>query len=81
MRHVFIKGFIENLEALPRTVQKKFWKQLAFLLKDLQHPSLHAKRYDETKGVWQARVDRNYRFYFLIETNMYVLLDIRMHPK
>lgn len=58
-----------------------FWKQLRFLLGDLRYPSLHAKKYDEEKGIWQARVDKSYRFYFLIDGDTYVLLDTRAHPK
>lgn len=59
----------------------KFWKQLSYLLRDIRHPSLHAKKYDEARGVWQARVDVNIRFYFLIEGDTYVLLEIKYHPK
>jgi mRNA-degrading endonuclease RelE of RelBE toxin-antitoxin system len=62
-------------------VEKKLYKQVAYLTKNLRHPSLHAKKYDEMKGLWQARVDRNYRFYFLIKGSTYILLDIRAHPK
>lgn len=81
MRHIFAKGFPEKLESFPKQMQEKFWKQLRFLLSDFRHPSLRAKKYDETARVWQARVDRSYRFYFLIEKDTYILLDIRSHPK
>jgi len=50
-------------------------------LKDLRHPSLHAKKYNETDDIWQARVDKNVRFYFLIKSDVYILLDIVHHPK
>lgn len=81
MRHIFAKRFLEKLEFLPKQTQEKFWKQLGFLLNDFRHPSLRAKKYDETGRMWQARVDRSYRFYFLIEKDTYILLDIRSHPK
>jgi plasmid maintenance system killer protein len=32
----------------------------------LLHPSLHAKKYDEENDVWQARVNKDWRFYFTI---------------
>lgn len=64
MRYVLEKGFIVELESSSQNVQSKFWKQLSFLLHNIRHPSLHAKKYDEQLGIWQARVDRNYRFYF-----------------
>ena len=73
--------FRKKFGQCPEKVQEKFYKQVEYLLQNLRHPSLHAKKYDEAKGIWQARVDRNFRFYFLVEENMYVLLDIRPHPK
>src|SRR5260370_9273743 len=44
--------------ALPQ-VQRAFFKQVKFLEKDLRHPSLQAKKYDETNDLWQARVNRD----------------------
>lgn len=81
MRHILGEGFVEKLESLPEYIQEKFWKQLNFLLRNFRHPSLHAKKYDEARGIWQVRIDRNYRFYFLIEEDTYILLDILSHPK
>ena len=81
MRYHFTEGFTKNLEFIPRVIQQKFWKQLSFLLKNPRHPSLNTKKYDEAKRIWQARVDRSYRFYFLIEKDIYTLLDIGPHPK
>jgi len=51
------------------------------LLEDIGHPSLKAKKYNRSRQIWQARVDRNIRFYFLIKNGTYILLDIRTHPK
>jgi len=72
--------FRRSFRALPSITQKKFEKQISHLLKDLRYPSLHAKKYDETKGIWQARVDNNIRFYFVIDKNIYILLNIIRHP-
>ena len=41
----------------------------------------NAKKYDEARGIWQARVTLNWRFYFTIEGDTYTLLTIRSHPK
>ena len=81
MKHVFLKFFLEQLESYPIAVQKKFQKQLMFLLADIRHPSLHAKKYDESRAIWQARVDKDFRFYFLIEKDTYILIGIKKHPK
>jgi bifunctional DNA-binding transcriptional regulator/antitoxin component of YhaV-PrlF toxin-antitoxin module len=43
--------------------------------------SLHAKKYDEATDVWQARVNRDWRFYFTIENDTYVIHKIISHPK
>ncbi|MDO8567075.1 MAG: hypothetical protein Q7R58_02910 [bacterium] len=53
---------------------------MRFLLVDIRHPSLRAKKYDETHDVWQARVTNNVRFYFFIEGDVYYLIDIERHP-
>jgi plasmid maintenance system killer protein len=52
-----------------------------FLADNLQHPSLHAKKYDESQGVWQARINKAWRFYFLIENDTYIIVRIIPHPK
>jgi hypothetical protein len=45
------------------------------------HPSLHAKKYDEGKDRWQARVTKDWPVYFLIQDDTYILQDITRHPK
>ena len=71
--------FDQQYAALPETIRKKVKKQTRFLIENLRHPSLRAKKYDETKDIWQARVDRHYRFYFRIEGDTYLLLKITAH--
>ena len=71
----------DDYAALPADVRKAFKKQLGFLLANLQHPSLHSKKYDESRDVWQARVNRNWRFYFAIQGDAYVILAVIPHPK
>jgi mRNA-degrading endonuclease RelE of RelBE toxin-antitoxin system len=39
---------------LPPPVRKAFAEQLGFLLANLSHPSLHAKKYNEAQDIWQA---------------------------
>jgi mRNA interferase RelE/StbE len=65
----------------PRPIRKAFHKQIAFLERDLQHPSLHAKKYDEARNIWQARVNKDWRFYFKIVDDTYVIRDVVPHPK
>lgn len=77
----FTLRFLKQYQKLSQEHKTKFDKQLTFLLANLRHPSLRAKKYDETNDIWQARVDDDYRFYFQIDGETYVLLSIIPHPK
>ena len=79
MKFSYAPNFKIKLHDFPKKVRKSFYKQAGLLLKDLRHPLLHAKKYDEPRGIWQARVNRNIRFYFLTENDTYILLDIKKH--
>jgi len=56
-------------------------RKLEFLLKNLRHPSLRAKKYDEGLDIWQARASGSWRFYFKIQSETYYLIDLIRHPK
>lgn len=71
--------FQKNALAFSQEIHRKLEKQIRFLLRGLTHPSLRAKKYDEAKGIWQARVDDSVRFYFEISSDTYILHDIRKH--
>ena len=77
----FTLRFRKQYQKLSKERQARFDKQLAFLLSNLRHPSLRVKKYDEANDIWQARVDDDYRFYFQIEDDTYMLLSIIPHPK
>ena len=80
MRARWTDRFRRDFRAAPAPIQSALEKQLALLLRDLRHPSLRAKKYDEANDIWQARVTGAWRFYFRIEGDTY-LLTIRAHPK
>lgn len=81
MKSRFSKNFLDKLDGFSLLVEKKFQKQLKFLISDIRHPSLRAKKYSESEDLWQARVDDNVRFYFKIEGDTYILTNIKTHPK
>ena len=81
MRLDFTPKFSRNYNKAPTIIQKLFDKQSASLLQDLHYPSLRAKKYDEAKDIWQARVTKGWRFYFKIVDDIYFILDIVPHPK
>ncbi len=72
---------VKNYISAPPSIRKAFDKQVKLLVENLHHPSLHAKKYDEARDLWQARVNRDWRFYFLIEDETYLILAIIPHPK
>ena len=79
MQIVTTRHFDRAYAKAPADIQRAFLKQAGFLLADLQHPSLRAKKYDAVR--WQARVTRDWRFYFRIEGDTYLLLDMIRHPQ
>ncbi|HEX9721986.1 MAG TPA: hypothetical protein VGA53_01855 [Candidatus Paceibacterota bacterium] len=81
MRALYTDRFKKSYRLAPDRVQKYFDKQIVYLLQDLRHPSLRAKKYDEARGIWQARVTLDWRFYFLMKGDIYYLVDIMHHPK
>jgi len=66
---------------LPLAIRNAFAKQLHFLLNDMRHPSLQAKKYSESLDLWQGRVNRDLRFYFKIEGDEYVIISVVPHTK
>ena len=81
MRLFYTDRFLRSYEQAPASIQAALDHRVAFLLANLRHPSLRAKKYDEARGISQARVTRDWRFYFTIEGDTYHLLDIVSHPK
>ena len=71
----------KDFEELSPRLRKTTLKQLELLRQDLRHPSIRAKKYDESKDVWQGRVNRDYRFNFRIVGTTYRVLRIIPHPK
>lgn len=77
-----IRRAAKDFETLPEALQKLVKRQLELLRENLRHPSLNAKKYPEAgEGIWQGRVNLNYRFYFVLEDDAYVVLRIIPHPK
>lgn len=81
MRVHLSEKLLEVYSAAPQNIRKIFDKQLIMLARDIKYPSLHAKKYDEVADVWQARINKNWRFYFVIENDAYVIIDLIRHPK
>ena len=81
MNRRYTTRFQRSFSKAPATIQDAFDKQAALLVENLRHPSLRAKKFDESADVWQARVTGSWRMYFRIEGDTYVFLDMIPHPK
>ena len=65
----------------PSAIQDRIRKQTRLLVSDPHHPSLRVKKYKGAGEIWQARVNRDWRFYFTIERDVYTIVAIIPHPK
>lgn len=81
MKVEYTPTFKSNFKKFPKEIRRKFYKQVDFLINNIRHPSLQTKKYGGEKNVWQARVDKNIRFYFSIKNDSYTLINIKNHPK
>lgn len=81
MRAHYTSRFNRDFNKLQQDIKKKLEKQIKYLLRNIRHPSLRAKKYNEENNIWQARVDRDYRFYFILEKDCCILLNIKSHTK
>jgi len=66
----------EDYRLLPKTVKKKFDKQLRFLAQNPRHPSLKIPR---IKDHWEFYVDRKYRCIFQKKKNLFILKHVGSH--
>lgn len=73
--------FLRSYTDAPAEIQRAVDRKIAFLLQNLRHPSLRTKKYDEARDIWQARITGDWRFYFRIQGDTYILLDMIPHPK
>lgn len=72
---------IKQYRSLSTAVKSKADKQFEYLIEDIRHPSIQAKKYQGIDGVWQGRIDKNWRFYFHIVEPDYIIISIITHPK
>jgi mRNA-degrading endonuclease RelE of RelBE toxin-antitoxin system len=71
--------FKRDYKKLPASIQKRTDEKLKFLVQNMSHPSLRVKRVQKYKGVFEGSVTKNYRFFFQITTEGYILLRVDKH--
>ena len=63
---IFTETFKRNYALLPADLQKRFDQKLNLFLENPRHPSLHVHRYHARDDVWEAYINRKYRFTFSV---------------
>jgi len=72
--------FIALYKNLPEAIQKKIKRQIQLLAENPRHPSLQTKPIQGTNGIYEARVDINYRMtYELIADDTLLLRVVVKH--
>lgn len=77
----YSEKFIKAYGRLPLSIQRKVDKQIKFLLQDLRHPSIRAKKLEGFQNVWEGRVDRSYRFVFTIQDETITFIGVGPHDE
>ena len=78
----FTRRFLKSFARLPAAVQDKVKKQLALLADNPRHPSLQTKPVQGATGLFEARVDIDYRLtYERDEDDTLVLRVVAKHDK
>ena len=74
-------GYDRDYRKLPAQIQEHVDQQVQRLRLDPHHPSLRAHKRAGENEVWQSRITRNYRLYFLMEGDIITLLAVGPHEK
>ena len=70
----------KDYQKLPLILQKKADKQFTLLLIDYRHPSLRTRKMGGENKL-EGRIDRKYRFTFLIEGEEIYILTVGPHDE
>ena len=70
------RRFLKSFARLPAAVQEKVKKQIALLADNPRHPSLHTKPIQGATGIYEARVDIDYRLTYEREAEDTLVLRV-----
>lgn len=79
MKIIRTDSFKRDYKKLPDRLKKQVEKSLRFLIGNLSHPSLRAKKIKSRENIWEARVAKDYRFSFEIRGDTCILRRVRKH--
>ncbi|MDP3184251.1 MAG: type II toxin-antitoxin system RelE/ParE family toxin [Anaerolineales bacterium] len=74
--------FEASYEELPAEIRKKVLKAMRLLAENPRHPSLQTKPIQSFKGIYEARVDINYRMtYERLPNDVLVIRTVARHDE
>ena len=79
MQLIQTSHFERDYKKLPPSIQKRADEKLKLLVQNLSHPSLRVRRVRKYKGVFEGSITKDYRFFFQITTEGYILLRVGKH--
>jgi len=72
----FTRRFLKSYARLPMAIQQKIKKQITLLAENPRHPFLQTKPIQGAEGIYEARVDRDYRMTYEREADDTLLLRV-----
>jgi len=72
----FTRRFLKSFARLPVAVQEKIKKQITLLAENPRHPSLQTKPIQGVPGIYEARVDSDYRMTYQRDTDDTLVLRV-----
>jgi mRNA interferase RelE/StbE len=72
----YTQRFLRLFFKLPAAIQAKVKKQIRLLAENPRHPSLQSKPILGAQGIYEARVDRDYRFTYEREADDTLVLRV-----
>lgn len=72
----FTRRFLKSFARLPKPVQEKIKKQIALLAENPRHPSLQTKPIQGALGIYEARIDIDYRLTYEREADDTLVLRV-----
>ena len=79
MKLLFTKTFVRDYRKLPPEIQKLADKQLGLLLSNTRYPSLHVKKMNDPRNIWEGRITMSYRLTFQIAEDTHILRKVGTH--
>lgn len=81
MKIAVTASFRQDYDDLPIKIRKKADRQVNLLADNLRYPGLRVKHIKGQTDIWEARIDRFYRFSFKIENDIIYLRRVGAHDK